>query len=105
MSDDFSVEAKERKKFVGQKFMEQAIRNCPTGKTPIVIVHILGKKHDNDLVMIRLKDWIAWMGGEYKYRKSYGTDKLLKYLTKTLKTESDNDKVNDKIERLESIKE
>jgi len=33
----------------------QAEKNCK-GRIPIVIVHITGKQHDNDLVMFRLKD-------------------------------------------------
>lgn len=53
----FSIEVKDRKKFTGKSFMDQAIANAPTGKVPIVIVHVTGDRHDNDLVMIRMKDW------------------------------------------------
>jgi hypothetical protein len=53
----FSGEIKNRKKFVGNTFMAQAVRNCPEGKVPIVIVHETGQRHNNNLVMIRLKDW------------------------------------------------
>lgn len=53
----FSVEAKSRKQFVGQGFMEQAERNCPKGKVPLVIVHILNQRRSNDLVMMRLSDF------------------------------------------------
>jgi len=58
----FSVEVKDRRAFVGTSFMEQAVRNCPEGKTPLVIVHCSGKRHDGDLVMMRLADWQDWHG-------------------------------------------
>jgi len=53
----WSIECKKRKSFVGQSFMDQAVRNCPEGKTPLVIVHVTGQRHESDLVMMRLKDW------------------------------------------------
>ena len=53
----WSAEIKHRKKFVGNTFMSQAIKNCPEGKTPIVIVHELNQRFDTSLVMMRLKDW------------------------------------------------
>ena len=59
---DWSVEVKHRKTFAGEKFLLQSERNCPKGKTPIVIVHLHGKEHSKDIVMIRLKDWEAWNG-------------------------------------------
>ena len=58
----FAVEVKSRAAFVGSGFMEQAVRNCPTRKTPIVVVHITGKRHEGDLVMMRLRDWQEWHG-------------------------------------------
>ncbi len=53
----FSIEVKDRVKFVGTGFMEQAVRNCPKDKTPLVVVHVTGARHDGDLVMMRLSDW------------------------------------------------
>ncbi len=58
----FSIEVKDRMTFAGASFMAQAVRNCPTGKTPLVVVHVTGKRHESDLVMIRLSDWIDWFG-------------------------------------------
>jgi len=58
----FSVEVKHRKKFVGNTFMNQAVKNCPKGKVPLVIVHELNQRFDKSLVMIRLKDWEDWYG-------------------------------------------
>ncbi len=54
----FSAEFKSRKKFVGMKWMEQTVKNCPEGKIPIVVVHVMNQRRQNDIVMIRLKDWV-----------------------------------------------
>ena len=59
----FSAEVKSRGAFVACDWMDQAIRNAPTGKTPLVVVHVRGKRHDKDLVIIRLSDWVDWHGG------------------------------------------
>ncbi len=53
--DKYSIEAKSRKSFVAENWMLQSEKNCK-GRIPIVVVHITGKQHDNDLVMFRLKD-------------------------------------------------
>ena len=55
--DRFSVEVKSRQKFAGEAFMAQAKRNAPEGKIPVAVVHVHGKAHDNDLVMVRLQDF------------------------------------------------
>ena len=60
----FSVEAKSRVRFSGTAFMEQAIRNCPEDRVPIVVVHIYNQRRDNDLVIIRIKDFEMLMGKE-----------------------------------------
>lgn len=54
----YSIEAKSCKEFVGSKWMEQAFRNKPAGRIPIVIIHVRGTRHTNDLVLIRLSDWL-----------------------------------------------
>ncbi len=58
----FSIEAKHRKQFIGNTFMEQAIRNAPKGKIPIVIVHTLRQRFSKSLVLIRMSDWEDWCG-------------------------------------------
>ena len=58
----WSVEVKDRVRFVGSAFMQQAVRNCPDGKTPLVVVHVTGSRHQDDLVMIRLADWLDLYG-------------------------------------------
>lgn len=52
----FSIEVKSRKKFVAEAWMKQAEKNAK-GKIPIVIVHVTGKHHENDYVIIKLKDF------------------------------------------------
>lgn len=68
-TSDFSIECKSRAAFAGEKFMQQAERNAPKGMTPLVVVHIHGRGHSNDLVMMRLKDWELWMGEIKRYPK------------------------------------
>jgi len=56
--DWFSFEAKTRKKFVGEEMMKQAVKNNPSAlKMPVVAVHVVGEKHENDLIIMRFKDW------------------------------------------------
>jgi len=59
-------ELKERKRPLKTlaKYMAQAITNAPSGKTPIVVMHTLGDSHDNDLVVMRLAEWLKmWKEG------------------------------------------
>ena len=58
----FSIECKKRKAWAGVAFMEQCVRNCPEGKTPLVIVHVTGQRHENDQVIMRFSDFEEWHG-------------------------------------------
>jgi hypothetical protein len=58
----FAIECKTRKTFVATSWMEQSIRNCKANKLPIVIVHVTGKRHDDDLVIVRMRDFQSWYG-------------------------------------------
>jgi hypothetical protein len=51
-----SIEVKSRARFVGEGFMAQAKRHSG-GKIPAVIVHVTGRPHGQDLVMLELKDF------------------------------------------------
>ena len=56
--DWFSFEAKTRKTFAGETIMRQAEVNNPSAKkVPVAVIHIIGEKYENDLVMMRFKDW------------------------------------------------
>lgn len=46
-------------KFIGLTWMRQAEANCPDGKLPIVVVHQMGARHQQDLVMIRESYWAS----------------------------------------------
>ena len=37
--------------------MSQSVGAARDGQTPLVIVHGLNTRHDNDLVIVRLRDW------------------------------------------------
>lgn len=55
---DYTVEVKSRKSFAGSKFLEQAERHNADDKTAIAIVHVTGQRHGNDIVMMRLRDFL-----------------------------------------------
>ena len=42
--------------------MAQARRNASSGKLPLVVLHEGGRRHDNDLVVVRLADFVEWFG-------------------------------------------
>ena len=54
----FSIEVKGLKKFVGLKFMQQCEANNVREVTPLVVIHITGSKYDDDLVMLRKRDFL-----------------------------------------------
>ena len=58
----FSIECKKRKAFIATGWMQQTVRNCPADKTPLLIVHVTGERHKNDMVIMRLEDFEAWYG-------------------------------------------
>lgn len=60
--DTYSIEVKNRVKSTAHKFMEQSVRNCPQGKTPLVIIHKHKDKHGDDLVCQKLRDFEAFNG-------------------------------------------
>lgn len=62
--DDFAVEVKSRKVFAGEKWIMQSEKNAPKGKVAIVVVHLLNRNHDNDIVMMRMKDFMKVIGGQ-----------------------------------------
>jgi hypothetical protein len=58
----FSIECKKRKAFVATNWMEQCISNAPEGKTPLLLVHVTGQRHKDDLAIMRLADFEDWLG-------------------------------------------
>jgi len=57
LTDQFTIEVKTRKKFVALSWYQQAVKNAKKNKIPLLIVHISNKHHDNDLVILSLKDF------------------------------------------------
>jgi len=54
----FYFESKSRATFVGEKWLQQVERHAKAqGKIAACQVHLTGRHHSNDIVMIRLKEW------------------------------------------------
>ena len=58
----FSIECKSRKRFVAEAWMQQAERNTPSEKTPLLIVHITNARRSRDMVMMRMSDFEDFLG-------------------------------------------
>ncbi len=54
----YSIEVKSRKKFVAKNWMEQCERNNIDNKIPLIVVHEMSKHHSNDLVIMRISDFL-----------------------------------------------
>ena len=63
-TDAYSVECKVRQLLPAwlTGAVEQAYRNATPGKLPLVVLHEAGRRHDNDLVVVRLKDFVEMWG-------------------------------------------
>ena len=74
VNDRFSVECKSRQLFPSwlTHAMKQAVTNAPEGKTPIVILHQTGQRHDSDLVIMRLQDFEQLMNSPETVTPPYG---------------------------------
>jgi hypothetical protein len=44
--------------------MSQAVAAQRNGQMPIVVLHQSGQRHDNDLVVVRMRDWVEWFGAD-----------------------------------------
>jgi hypothetical protein len=68
------VESKERRDLPKwlQEAMEQARCGCPETKLPIVQLHLFGRRHDNDYIIMRQADFEAWFGEVVASKKGPG---------------------------------
>jgi hypothetical protein len=59
-----SVECKERSTVCGWlvNMVAQAVRLAKAGQLPVGVIHFLGQRHDDDLVVLRLADFREWFG-------------------------------------------
>lgn len=59
-----SVEIKHRRRLPAwlRAAVDQAARNATEDKLAIVLLHEKGRRHDNDLVVVRLADFEDWFG-------------------------------------------
>ena len=60
--EKYSLEVKSRKRFVGDKWMRQCIKNNRENKIPLVVVHQANSPHTKDLVMINIMDFLKVTG-------------------------------------------
>ena len=65
LTDRFCIEVKERKILPSflVKAYGQAEKNTSDGKIPILIIHQLNQNHDEDLVTIKLKNFLRLIRG------------------------------------------
>jgi len=64
VSDWLSIEIKTRKRLPQwlKDAIAQAVSNVWGYRLPVVILHEIGQHHDDDLVLLKLKDFEAWFG-------------------------------------------
>lgn len=64
--DWLSVEVKHRKTLPAwlTAAMGQARRNAPPNRLPVVILHQYGSRSTNDVVCVKLGDWLDWFGDD-----------------------------------------
>lgn len=62
--EHLSVECKHRKELPDwlKRAVQQSCLAAEPIQLPIVVLHELGKRHDDDLVVMRLKDFEGWYG-------------------------------------------
>ena len=61
----WAIEIKERRRPLPAEIREalaQAARAARPDQLPIVVWHVLGRRHDDDVVMMRLADFEDWAG-------------------------------------------
>ena len=56
--------------FKGDSYMRQAEGNCPDAKVPVVVVHTTGRRHDQDIVMVRSIYWESLLDNLFTFDKS-----------------------------------
>lgn len=63
-SGSYSVEVKHRANVPAwlSGALEQSQRNATPGKLPLVVIHEAGARHDDDMVLLRLSDFVEWFG-------------------------------------------
>lgn len=61
MSDGLVVECKSRESLPLWlvKALTKVVTKAPPGKLPVVVLHQVGKRHDDDIVCLRLRDFEA----------------------------------------------
>ena len=67
LTEKFIIEVKDRAKFIGENWLEQVEKHKDRkefkGKKCLVIVHKRGRRYENSVVMMRLKDFLELVNG------------------------------------------
>lgn len=61
----FAVECKERQRPLPKALtnaLDQSASAARPGQLPLVVWHVVNQRHDQDVVMLRLRDFEAWAG-------------------------------------------
>jgi len=64
LADKFAIECKSRVKSVIESWFAQAEKYTPKDKLPLLVVHIKGKRYENDYAVLRIKDLLSILEGE-----------------------------------------
>ena len=65
--DWLSIEVKHRRAlpvWLCDAMVQAVAANRGNDKLPVVVLHQKGRRHDDDLVVLRLKDFVEWFGGD-----------------------------------------
>lgn len=62
--EHLAVECKHRKELPAwlKAAMAQAVKAAGDGRMPLVVLHEKGRRHDSDIVCMRLRDYQEWYG-------------------------------------------
>lgn len=55
----YSIETKSKQSFVASSWFEQCERNNKEHKIPLLVVHVRGRRHNNDFAILKLTDLMA----------------------------------------------
>jgi hypothetical protein len=66
LTAEYSIEVKSTKRCVVDKWYQQAVENNKRKVTPMVVLHITGKHHINDYVILKITDFLKLKGEDIK---------------------------------------
>lgn len=63
-ADHLAIEVKSRKSFPKwlEYAMAQAVKGANEDQLPMVVLHKINHRHDDDLIVVKLSEWQKWCG-------------------------------------------